>query len=65
MKQIIPLTLKFLSFCAWIIFDQVMRMITSPRSIITAESMNNRRWHRQEDINEQNAHNLNEALKEL
>jgi hypothetical protein len=65
MKQIIPLTLKFLGFCVWIIIDQVMRVITSPKSIITAESMNNRGRYRNECVNERNAQNLNEELKEL
>jgi hypothetical protein len=65
MKKLLIPSLKILSFFAWVIFDQVMRAITSPKSIITAESMNNRQWHRREDINEQNAQHLNEALKEL
>jgi len=65
MKQIIPLTLKFLGFCVWIIIDQVMRVITSPKSIITAESMNNYANYKSETINESNAQVLNEAIKEI
>jgi len=65
MKKLLIPTLKSIGFFVWVIFDQVMRAITSPKSIITAESMNNRRWYRRENINEQNAQNLNEALKEL
>jgi hypothetical protein len=65
MKALLLLSLKAISFCAWIIFDQVMRMISSPKSIITAESMNNRKEYQHESVNERNAQFLNEKLKEI
>jgi len=71
MKKILPIFLKIYSVVVWTIVKQLMSIVTSKNSIITAESMNNRNWYlymqdlsRKEEINESNAKTMTEILKE-
>ena len=41
--KILLICLKTLSFFVWVVFVQLMTIITSKNSLITAESMNNRK----------------------
>lgn len=65
MTNFIKLTFFLLLFFVWTVIKSAMSVITSDKSVITRETLNNRWSWNSPKINEMNAEILNEALKEI
>jgi hypothetical protein len=62
MSKILEWAVKISLYCVWLIFSQAMNIITSPRSMVTKESLNNRGLHTKDKVNEENAQYLKEVF---